>query len=279
VRSLRFLVSRRWIAFFLVVVALAYATWWLGEWQFGRLEDRKRDNAVVERNEAAAPAAVDDVMAVGRAVDPEDEWRLVRASGTYITDETVIVRYRTREGASGVDVVVPLQTDSGAALLVDRGWLATDNGGTPDEVPAPPAGTVSVTGYVRVDATGDSAKVSDHSTRSISSAQIGPAIGRDTYGGFVELASEDPSPATPLEPAELPDLGNGPHFFYGLQWWFFGLLAVFGFGYLAYDEWRGNPGSARQRRQRAAAAEEDSETAQHPAVDGEHDAGEVGRSR
>ena len=49
-RSLRFLVSRRWIAFFLVVVALAYATWWLGEWQFGRLEDRKRDNAVVERN-------------------------------------------------------------------------------------------------------------------------------------------------------------------------------------------------------------------------------------
>ena len=37
---------------------------------------------------------------------------------------------------------------------------------------------------------------------------------------------------TPLEPAELPDLGNGPHFFYGLQWWFFGLLAIFGFGYL-----------------------------------------------
>ncbi len=203
-RSLRFLVSRRWIAFFLVVVVLAYATWWLGEWQFGRLEDRKRDNAVVERNEAVAPAAVDDVLAVGRAVDPEDEWRLVTASGTYLTDETVIVRYRTREGASGVDVVVPLQTDSGAALLVDRGWLASDNGAAPDEVPTPPAGPVSVTGYVRVDATGDSAKVSDHSTRSISSAQIGPAIGRETYGGFVELASEDPSSETPLEPAELP---------------------------------------------------------------------------
>ena len=76
-------------------------------------------------------------------------------------------------------------------------------------------------------------------SRSISSEQIGPAIGRETYGGFVELAGEDPSPDTPLEPAELPDLSNGPHFFYGLQWWFFGLLAVFGFCYLAYDEWRG----------------------------------------
>ena len=25
---------------------------------------------------------------------------------------------------------------------------------------------------------------------------------------------------------ELPELDNGPHFFYGLQWWFFGLLAL-----------------------------------------------------
>ena len=46
--------------------------------------------------------------------------------------------------------------------------------------------------------------------------------------------------------AELPDLGNGPHFFYGLQWWFFGLLAVFGFFYLAYDEWSGGASNRRQ---------------------------------
>ena len=32
--------------------------------------------------------------------------------------------------------------------------------------------------------------------------------------------------------------GDGPHFFYGLQWWFFGVLAIFGFFYLAYDERR-----------------------------------------
>jgi hypothetical protein len=63
---------------------------------------------------------------------------------------------------------------------------------------------VSVTGYVRVDATGDSAKVTDHATRSISSAQIGPAIGRETYGGFVELASEDPSPDTRSSPPSCP---------------------------------------------------------------------------
>jgi cytochrome oxidase assembly protein ShyY1 len=250
VRSLRFLLSRRWVAFFLVVVMLACATWWLGRWQFHRLEERKRDNAVVERNEGVAPAPVDDVLAAGREVDPDDEWRAVTATGTYVVEETVIVRYRTRDGSSGVDVVVPLQTVDGAALLVDRGWLATENRGqaSPDDVPAPPSGQVTVTGYVRADATGDSTAVSDLSTRSISSARIGPAIGREVYGGFIDLASENPAPETPLLKADLPDLGNGPHFFYGLQWWFFGMLAVFGFLYLAYDEWRGGP--PRDRRSR-----------------------------
>ena len=61
-------------------------------------------------------------------------------------------------------------------------------------------------------------------------------------GGWVDLRSESPEPATPLQPVELPELDNGPHFFYGLQWWFFGALAIFGFFYLIYDEWRGGRG-------------------------------------
>ena len=40
---------------------------------------------------------------------------MVTATGTYVADETVIVRYHTRDGAAGVDVVVPLLTDDGTA--------------------------------------------------------------------------------------------------------------------------------------------------------------------
>lgn len=237
-RSLRFLVSRRWLLFTLVVVLLAYATWWLGEWQFHRLADRKASNAIISTNEAADPAPVGDVMAPGRPVDSSDEWRVVTATGTYDTQDTVVVRYRTRDGESGIDVVVPLVTGDGTALLVDRGWMPSDNQGTdPADVPAPPSGQVTVTGWVRVDAT-DSAEVTDHSTRAISSTEIGPTLDRKVYGGFVDLKTESPAASHPLEGAELPELDNGPHFFYGLQWWFFGLLAVFGFFYLMYDEWR-----------------------------------------
>ncbi len=240
VGSLRFLASRRWVLLALVVMLLSYFSWWLGEWQFGRLDDRRTSNAIVERNEGTVPSPVDAVLSPGRPVSDADAWRLISATGTYAVDQTVIVRYRTRDGQAGVDAVVPLVTEDGTALLVDRGWLSTDNRAIEDvEVPAPPSGEVDVVGYVRADASGDSAEVTDLSARAISSAQIGRALDRTVYGGFVELASESPAPPTALEPVELPDLGEGPHFFYGLQWWFFGLLAVFGFVYLAYDEWRG----------------------------------------
>ena len=75
---------------------------------------------------------VDQVLRHG--VDPPDaeQYAVVSATGTYDPSKTVIVRYQTRDGNAGVDVVVPLVTDSGTALLVDRGWVATSNQGLTD---------------------------------------------------------------------------------------------------------------------------------------------------
>ena len=249
-RSLRFLLSRRWLVFALVVAALAWLAVQLGEWQFHRLGERQESNRIVEANVHAPPLPVGEVLAVGAPVSPREEWRRVRATGSYQAAGTVIVRYRTREGTSGVNVVVPLVTTAGPALLVDRGWLQTANSGAGEvAVPDPPSGRVTVTGWVRADAEpGDAATVRDGSTRAVSSEQIGRTLDRPVYGGFLALQSEDPPPARPLMPPELPETGSGPHFFYGLQWWFFGALAVFGFCYLAYDEWR------RARRPDAAPA-------------------------
>ena len=291
--QLRFLVSRRWIAFALVVVFLAWVAWRLGEWQFHRLEDRRDRNAVIERNEEAGPQPIADVMAPGRDVPQDSEWRIVEATGTYAVEDTVIVRYRTREGESGVDVVVPLELTDGTSVLVDRGWYATTNrGATTADVPAPPSGEVTVTGWVRRDAEGDSTEVSGQSTRAVDSDRIGEALGRDVLGGWVDLRSESPEPAEALQPVELPELNSGPHFFYGLQWWFFGALAIFGFFFLIYDELRGGRGPAEPAapgskpsaaprktwRERLDSASEDgdpesrSEGPEQAAVDGKHHA-------
>ncbi|HLN78298.1 MAG TPA: SURF1 family protein [Nocardioidaceae bacterium] len=237
---MRFLLSRRWILFFVAVVLLAYLAFRLGEWQFHRLDDRRERNAITERNLAADPVPVQKVLSVRDPVSPQEEWRHITARGRYAEDETVVVRYQTRDGQSGVDVVTPLVTDQGPALLVDRGWLATGNVGTttrPD-LPPPPSGDVTVRAWVRADATGDSAQVSDGSTRAISSVEIGKTLDTPVYQGFVDLDQETPAPAKPLEKVEMPDLGEGPHFFYGIQWWFFSALALFGFCYLVWDERR-----------------------------------------
>ncbi len=268
-RRFRFLLSRRWVLFLVAVIVLAGVAWRLGEWQFHRLEDRKDRNAIIERNEAAPPVDVADVMSREGSLSAQDEWKRVTATGTYAPDDTVVVRYRTRDGAAGVDVVVPLELRDGSSVLVDRGWFGTDNrGATPDDVPAPPAGEVTIEGWVRINGTGDSTAVNEQSTRAINSDRIAEALGRDIRPGFIDLRSESPAPAEPLRPLALPELDSGPHFFYGLQWWFFGLLALFGFGYLVYDEARGGRGQVRGTRR----SEPPSQGAQHPTVDGQHDA-------
>ncbi len=265
-----FLLSRRWLLFAVVVVFLAWVATQLGEWQFNRLDDRKQDNRIVSTNLGAAPVPVDDVLATGRQPAEEDEWRRVTAHGTWDDQHTVVLKYQTRDQSAGVDVVTPLVTDDGTAVLVDRGWLATDNsGGSRPDLPEVTDGRVTVTGYVRRDAEGGATRVADLSTRAISSERIAEVTPYPLYRGFLDLAEESPEPATDLEPVELPDdTSNGPHFFYGLQWWFFGALAVFGFCYLVWDEYR--------RRREASTDGGDSERPQHAAVHGQHRPGDEG---
>jgi cytochrome oxidase assembly protein ShyY1 len=281
VRSLRFLVSRRWLLLLLCVLLLSYACLLLGRWQWHRLTSRKAGNAIIRTNETAAPLPVDQVLR--RGVDPPDtdQYRVVQATGTYEPTKTVIVRYQTNdEGQPGADAVVPLVTPSGTALLVNRGWFSTSNQGAvdPSEVPAPPSGPVTVTGYVRQDADGSS-QVTDSSTRAVSSAAIGRAVGLPVYGGWVELKSESPASSVPLEPAGLPDLGNGPHFFYALQWWFFGVLALFGYGYLAWEEATGRADlrRAQQPAKKRVGAGAGSQRPGHPPVDRQHGSADEGR--
>jgi cytochrome oxidase assembly protein ShyY1 len=258
----RFLLSRRWLLFALTVAAMAWGASLLGQWQFHRLDERRADNRLVARNLDRPPVPFETVLRLGREPAPGDEWREVVVHGTWDDAHTIVVKYQTRDGAPGVDVVTPLRTDSGEAVLVDRGWLATENvGGKRPDLPDATVGPVTVTGWIRVSGTGGSTTVTDLATRAVSSTAASKVLPYPLYGGFLDLHTESPTPAVQLGATELPDdTSEGPHFFYGLQWWFFGALAVFGFGYLAYDEWR----RAREND------EQESKTAEHAAVDGEH---------
>ena len=246
---LRFLLSRRWVLFLVAVLFMAWGAVRLGEWQFHRLHDREQRNAYTERNLAAEPAPVTDVLSPDRSLPESREYRQVTATGTYAADATFVVRYQTRDGDGGVDVVTPLRLDDGSFVLVDRGWMATrDPGFGPDDAPNPPAGRVEVSGWARADSTGDKTGITGGSTREISSRAATGRVDGPLLQGFVDLQKETPTVTPALVPADEPDLGDGPHLFYGIQWWFFGALAIGGFGYLVWDEARGGSGRQRPRR-------------------------------
>lgn len=254
------MLSRRWLIFFVLVGLMAYGAWWLGQWQFDRLQQKHTANVQIQCNLKAAPQPITALLRVGElapkasvvvASDPRcaalgpisPEWRQVTINGHWDDAHTLVLKYQTDDnGDPGVRVATPLITTTGAAVLIDRGWMSSQNNGdVRPSTPAPTKGLVNVTGWVRVNGTGDATDISDASTRALSA----PVFSRwaentypgGVYGNFVELETQVPAPAVALGQVDMPDdTGDGPHFFYGLQWWFFGGLAVFGFFYLAYDE-------------------------------------------
>ena len=136
-----FLLSRRWIGFAIFVVLLAALCIRLGLWQIHRLEHRLDNNKVVTAHFKASPVELSTVLGKGQTVDAKHEWTRVTATGTYDVEHEVTVKFTTRDGAPGVDVVTPLVLADGDAVLVDRGWMATRNTGSRPTVPPPPTAT------------------------------------------------------------------------------------------------------------------------------------------
>ncbi len=241
-----FLLSRRWVLFFIFVVALGTACWRLGIWQFDRLAETKAENAVIERNLAAPPLPATQVMSVNHPLKSQ-MYRHVSATGTYDMADETLVRYRTRDGRPGVEVLTPLKTMQGSTVLIDRGWMATSNDPKAHvDPPDPAAGQVTVSGWAVPDDEGDREDLTPikGETRLVSSRGFTGVIDGPLVHGYIAALNETPAPAKALAGPEPPDLSNGPHFFYGLQWWFFAGLAVGGFVYFAYQE-------SQERRRRA----------------------------
>lgn len=237
----RFLLSRRWIGFAIFVIVLSAGCTRLGLWQWHRLENRLAENKIITKHFKSAPIALESVLTLGKPQREDQQWTRVRVSGRYDAEHEVTVRFSTRDGAPGADVVTPLVLPSGAAVLVDRGWIATtNNSAKPSGVPAPPAVTVTIEGWLRAN-NGDRQQANtpaDGQVRAISSAGVASSVPYKLYDGYLNLRKETPPAAKSLAAEPEPELGQGPHFFYALQWWFFAILATFGWFYFAWVEER-----------------------------------------
>jgi cytochrome oxidase assembly protein ShyY1 len=253
----RFLLGPRWLGFFLFVVGVAFGCVQAAQWQYHRWESRTAANALVERNIARPPVPLGELTQPGggrNAVAESDTWRRVTATGRYDEADTVLVRNRTQDGRKGFEVLVPLVTDQGAVLVVDRGWIEAGMSALERvAVPAPPSGQVEVTGRLRASQHASPSQRRQATTKPqrsvvrIDVPQVTEDLGRPVYAGYVELTDESPAPQEAPMLLPLPDLGTGPHLAYAAQWYAFSVIAFVGWFFLVRRE-------ARDRRDAAAGA-------------------------
>jgi cytochrome oxidase assembly protein ShyY1 len=230
-----------------LVVVATVAMVWAGLWQLRRLDERRDRNAAI-RERAAAPVAPASAV-----LDPEEsvdearaaaEWRNVEARGTYDAGAQVLIRNRSLDGAPGYHVVTPLVMADGTAMLVNRGWipLSPEAGAAPD-VPEPTPGGVTVVGRLRGSQERGALGPTDAGDGTLAQlarvdvARIAQQVPYPLLPAYVELESQDPAAPQPLPrliPA--PELDEGPHLAYAVQWFIFATLAVGGWVLLVRRE-------------------------------------------
>ncbi|GLU47247.1 SURF1-like protein [Nocardiopsis ansamitocini] len=215
----------------------------LGQWQYDRSVLKSEAVALQEANLSAAPVPVEELAQVGAGLPREDRWRSVTATGTFDSEHELLVR--NRDGARGVGlyVVTPLVTSEGTGLLVNRGWVPQPPTSTEQpEVPAPPAGEVTVTGRLQFSETPENTGIRvrdglpEGQIMLIDVDAIAGTVPYPLYGGFAELTDQEPVSDPAPERVPVPEVDTGMNFSYAVQWWVFSLIAVVGWVFLVRRE-------------------------------------------
>ncbi|MFV0374888.1 SURF1 family protein [Microbacterium sp.] len=259
----------RWAGYVAFAVAFAIACGFLANWQFARSAERNAQLDLVASNYDATPVALEEVIPLGSEFAAADTWRPVRLTGEYLTDQQTLVRNRPHGGTSAFEVLVPLRTEDGRIVVVDRGWVPPGREQPePDAVPAPPTGIVSVEVRLRpsepLPRSGRSAPPGQVPTLNVPT--VAAAIGEENVvaGAYGLMVSEDPSPAERPNALEEPSDDPGPHLSYAIQWI---LFAIMGFAFIWYtirserrhrrEEAEGRPSRPARPRHDRDMAEED----------------------
>lgn len=218
----------RWTLLIVFVAILGAVFVNLGDWQLRRLSDRREQNRTTIGNEAAPVRPLADVF--NHPIVTADEWQRVEARGTFDAERQFVVRYRSSGDAPSYSVVTPLRTAAGT-VLVNRGLIPLSRGNqVPTSGPPPPTGDVTVIGHVRADEKGRRGAIMpvNGSVRYINSDALATTLPYPVLNGYIGLLSVNPQQVGGFVPAATPELSDGPHFWYALQWFLFTGMAVFG---------------------------------------------------
>ncbi len=228
------LTGRRLIATLLVLIG-AIALCALGMWQLDRHAQRAALNARIAAGLAQSPVPLETVSDL-QSLD----YRPVTVRGVFDPAHEVLLRNRSLNGITGYHVITPLiLSGRNDAVLVDRGWIPlTEASPEARRTFAPSAGETLVTGIARQPETYVGGPKDPPLTLErprldawfrVDVARIQEQTPYPLLPVFVEMQPVPDAPLTLPQPVPPPELDQGPHLGYAMQWFAFAVILVVGY--------------------------------------------------
>lgn len=199
---------------------------WAAQWQYHRGVDRHARNTIIEERIAKEPLVLSKV----ESNLADYEWQMISTTGQFDPNTQILLRNRYNEGKYGYEVLTLFTSDDSESFWVDRGWVEAGATATTAPVVTPvPETRVSITGRLRLDSSlprGSFFALPGKGQGLVSELNAQSRINTEKF--YIDLLSGSEPELTPEVSAQLPELSDGPHMAYALQWIFFGGLVIYG---------------------------------------------------
>jgi len=217
----------QWGSWIALATVFSIACWFLSQWQFQRQKEVVAANNIIIANYDSKPVPLDSVLKQNQQWRKTLEFKPVSISGSYIPFDEYLVRNRPNNGSPGFLQLVAFKTVSNTIIWVDRGWLPTGNTtDTPDVIPQLDSKPRTIVLRLRANEVpnGRTAPL-----RELPNIDL-PLASKDilTKNVYLQAYGRLVSETSPLpRGADLgkPDLTEGNHLSYALQWLAFALMA------------------------------------------------------
>jgi cytochrome oxidase assembly protein ShyY1 len=210
----------------LLALILVLGCLWASQWQFQRGIDRQDRNQAIESQLTLSPIQLKDV----KVEFEENEWRTVTVEGSFDTTNQILLKNRYYEGVYGYEVLTRFTASDGRSFWVDRGWVKAGKDATTAPIVSPtPTGNVSLNARLRLDRSlPQGAFFALPASGAGMISKLNAQADSTSEGFYLDLLSGSQPSLTPDVPAQVPELSDGPHIAYSLQWIFFAGLIIYG---------------------------------------------------
>ena len=218
-----------------IALALTVGCLFAAQWQFHRGTAQMDNNKIINANLQQKTLGSNELQ----GLDPvANQWREISLTGKFSRNLQELVRNRYNEGKFGFEVLTLFTTKSGDNFWVDRGWVAAGpNAATPPVVPEITNSEIEITARIRSENLSRQLQGSFFVTKTAAAKPLNmtkiQGINAEPY--YLDLINSSDTSAQPLTQIQLPELTNGPHFAYALQWLAFAVLILLG-RYLLFRE-------------------------------------------